>query len=363
MIPDGTVADQYNSIFCSSDARSGGFLAVPLRAVRECKSCAQSLSGLLAVLRLDGGKITYRSQAELSKSAAVPLRTWQRHAAELQRLGIIRTASSPNESNSTELTTPPAEWFADGFVPVPKWLLASELDLTWSERVVYAWTVYRSELSPDQTWHEDSLAQMATALGLTRRTIINAIRGLVAAGLIDRDLIPGSAATTRLKSPVLAGEKVAGRWGKSGGTGGEKVAGPTIHKNLLVRTGQNRKPPDQELTVESGPVPRMANTLFAKSGYSGDDGAILWTVAGLVVAGLVTEHEAIDAANGANECNANNRPAYFRAILQRHLTRRGADLNELTGRIRLTPTTPSDRPIRASQRPSVAVRMKSPADA
>jgi hypothetical protein len=362
MLDDGIRPNQESVSFSSSDARSGGFLAVPVKAIRECKSCAQSLAGLLAVLRLDGGKITYRNRDQLAKSANVPVRTWTRHAAELRRLGIIQQESTPNETTETKLLANPADWFSDGFLPIPKWLLAKRL--TWTERAVYAWCLYRCEISPDGSWHEDSLAEMATALGIARRSIAYAIKSLVSQGLLARDWIAGSTATTRLKppnQPDSPSAKVARPWCKSGSAGSAKVARPTSDKNLLVRTsGQKR--PDHEISVESGSVQRLADGLFSRAKYNGSDGAIFWTVSGLVAAGLVSEYEAIDAANGTAECQPVNRPAYFRAIVQRHLRRRGTDLDTLIAKIRLAPHTPSSRPILAHNSGRASVRIKSPSD-
>jgi DNA-binding MarR family transcriptional regulator len=358
MVDGATRENQDTGIFSASEARAGGFLAVPVRAVRECGSCSQTLAGLLAVLRLDGGKTTYRNREQLAKSAGLPVRTWTRHAAELRRLGLIEQTHHPNQTTQTRITIDPAEWFKDGFLAFPKWLLNERMPWAW--RVVYCWCLYRCELAPDGSWCEDSLSAMARALGLTRRSVINAIRGLVGRGLITRDHLTGSTATTRLEPPKKGGEKMARPLVKKWPGPGEKMARPTSDKKLIKKTGQKR--PDHELTVGSGPVPRMAHELFKRSQYRGDDGGIFWTVAGLVVAGLVSEFEALDAANGAAECQATNRPGYFRAIIRNHLRRRGVALEDVFWRVRLTPHTPTDPPVPASNRPAFPVRMKRASD-
>jgi DNA-binding MarR family transcriptional regulator len=339
------VSNQESTSFSSSDARSGGFLAVPLKAIRECGSCSQSLAGLLSVLRLDGGKITYRSRDELAKSAGLPVRTWTRHAAELRRLGFIEQQHTPNDSSTTTITTDSATWFSDGFLPLPRWVVAERMPWAW--RIVYCWVVYRAELSLDSASCEDSLNAMARALGLTRRSVINAIHGLIGRGLITREQVSGSTATTRLKTPKLGGEKMARTWCKSGSASGEKMARPTLPKKFLNKNSDQKRA-DRELSVESGDVPRLAHELFRRSQYTEHDGGIFWVVAGAVVAGLITERDAIDAANGCAECKPNNRPGYFRTILQRNLRRRGEQLDVVMRRVTLSPHTPTDPPVRRS---------------
>ena len=345
MLDDGIRPNQESVTFSSSEARSGGFLAVPLKAIRECGSCSQSLAGLLSVLRLDGGKITYRSRDELAKSAGLPVRTWTRHAAELRRLGFIEQQHTPNESSTTTITTDSAGWFSDGFLPLPKWIVAERMPWAW--RIVYCWVVYRAELSLDSASCEDSLSAMARALGLTRRSVINAINGLLGRGLITREQVQGSTATTRLKSPKNGGEKMARTWCKSGPARGEKMARPSSTKNFLNKNSVQKRA-ERELSASSGAVPRIANDLFTAARYAGSDGGLLWVVAGAVASGAISEHHAIDAARGAAECKANNRVGYFRTILNRNLRRNGERLDDILRGIRLSPHTPTDPPVRRS---------------
>ena len=330
MVDGEGISNQESSSFSSLDARSGGFLAVPLKAIRECGSCSQSLAGLLSVLRLDGGKITYRSRDELAKSAGLPVRTWTRHATELRRLGFIEQQHTPNESSTTTITTDSAGWFSDGFLPLPKWIVAERMPWAW--RIVYCWVVYRAELSLDSASCEDSLSAMARALGLTRRSVINAINGLLGRGLITREQVQGSTATTRLKSPK---------------NGGEKMARPSSTKNFLNKNSVQKRA-ERELSASSGAVPRIANDLFTAARYAGSDGGLLWVVAGAVASGAISEHHAIDAARGAAECKANNRVGYFRTILNRNLRRNGERLDDILRGIRLSPHTPTDPPVRRS---------------
>ena len=338
--------------FTAADARSSsGFLAVPLYAVRQLGQSAQSFAGILAVLRQDG-RTTARHQTHLAAAALVPPRTFQRHLAELESANLVSVTREPNQNAITTAMVDDGEVMAEGFLPIPRYAAA----LPWSQRIVYAWLVYRAELSIGGDTAEDSIGRIAKTLGIDRTTVMRAIKGLVARGWIERAAdLPGERGSFRLLPPstITGGGKVAPPTKSGGGKvasrpvakwreGSGKVAPPSISKNLDKNSGQRRT--TDQVCYQIGEVERIAADLFRRAAYRGDDGAVFWKMAGMLAAGLVSEHEAHDAANGARECAAENRPAYAAAILRRHVERRGADLGLLLKRVRIMPTLPTSAP-------------------
>ena len=326
--------------FTSADARSGGFLAVPLRAIRQFGPAAQSLGGVMSALRADGSK-TYRRHESLANLAQVPVRTFKRHLATLEAAGCVQVTREPNRTNVTSVKGAESDWMADGFLPITRFAKG----LSWSQRLVYSWGIYRAELSLDGATCEDSVAKMAAALGITKRSIYSAIVGLVDRGLIERTTdLPGEVGRCRLVDPEPAdvgSEKVAQPPVKKWPPPSEKVARPSSKKLIKKKTGQKR--PDQRC-VSVGGIERDAADLFRRAGYTGDDGGLFWLMAAMMSVGLVSDHEAHDAANGARECRATNRPAYARAILARHVRRRGGDLNALLRAVKVGPSLPTGPP-------------------
>lgn len=347
VVRDASAVQPQSENFTASTARSGGFLAVPLKAIRDHGQAAQALAGILAALRQDGKK-TFRNQAALAKNALLPERTFRRHLSELERVGLVESARAVNVTNVTRVTADEADLMADGFLAIPRWTAER---LNWSERIVYAWIVYRAELSLDQSTCEDSCGKVAKSLGITKRSVHNALAGLVAKQLIERSAdLPGETGTSRLIPPgepesttSVGSEKVADTPVKKWPPGSEKVAAPST-KKLLKETGQ-KKSADQ-IFVEQGEIETVAVNLFRKAGYSGADGGFLWKLAAMLHLGLVSDHEANSCTQGAKECGASNRPAYARTILRKSLERDGKDLAAIMARIRITPELPTKPPER-----------------
>lgn len=335
---------QQSRKFTSQDARAQGFLAIPLKAIRECGQSSQALAGILAALRSDG-KRTFRNQESLARAALLPQRTFQRHLDFLERAGVVRVTREPNKTNTTELSHDDAHWMAEGFLPMPRGLDG----LTWSERVVYSWVIFRAELSLDQATCEDSVSRMQKALGISRRSVFNALTGLQAKGLIDRDSdLLGAPGRSSLVCPVQEppespGAKVAGALVQKWRGPGAKVAPPSSKKLFKKKSGQ--KGADQKC-FEQEEIAQEAFSIFRKAQYQGDDGGLFWLLAALVVSGRLTEHDVEDALQGCRECNARNRPAYARAILRKRVP----DFDNLVRSVRIMP----DLPTRAPERPQDA---------
>jgi len=340
--------------FNAAAARSEGFLALPLKAIRDLGQSAQSLSGILAVLRQDG-RTTARHQKHLAAAALVPLRTFQRHLSDLEAANLVKVTREPNQTAITAAVIDEADVMSEGFLPLPRYAEK----LPWSERLVYAVLIYRAELSIGGDTVEDSAARIGRMVGITRRSVTNAINGLVCRGWIARSAdLPGEKGTFRLLPPgstptpgsgcekvaaphQTGWEKVAAGGGKKWRQGREKVAAPSF-KNLSKKLIREKH--TDHICYQVGEIERIAADLFRRSGYSGDDGSLFWKLAAMVAAGLVSQFEVHDATNGARECSADNRPAYAAAIMKKHLERRGASLSDLMRRVRIEPHLPAKRP-------------------
>lgn len=339
----------------AADARKlRGFLAVPLSAIREHGQAAQTLGGLISVLRLDG-KRTFRRQDDLAKAASVSARTLRRHLAELEAAGAV--VIEPGDTTSTyRLTADEADLMADGFLPIPRY----GLSLPWAQRLILGWVVYRAELSLDGSTCTDGVGRMSAVLGLDRRTIQRAIGGLVAAGLMLREgttdghngrlelLAPTAAEGTKegggkvAYPPNQRGGKVADPLAAKWPTGGGKVADHS-YKKISLEHGSKKKHVDQKRYSADELAPTAAE-VFRRCGYRGSDGRNLWKLAAMLTAGAISEHELWDACQGARECAPRNRPAYVVAIAKGHLERRGADLRRELAKVRIEPLWPSEAP-------------------
>lgn len=339
MVGSGSPDFQHQSgKFTSQDARARGFLAIPLRAIRDYGQASQALAGILVALRSDG-KRTFRRQESLARCALLPERTFRRHLALLEQAGAVRVSREPNQTSVTSLAHEEAHWMEEGFLPLPRGLDG----LTWCERLVYSWVVFRAELSLDQATCEDSVGRMTKALGIARRSVFNALEGLVAKGLIDRscDLV-GSHGRSSLVNPGSnppqeTSAKVAGALVQKWPEPGAKVASPSMKKGIKKNSGQ--KGSDQK-HFQREDIEGTASSIFRRSGYSGDDGALYWLLAALVVSGRLSEHDLEDAIQGAKECSARNRPAYTRAILRNRIE----DFDSLVRSVRITPVVPTRAP-------------------
>lgn len=334
-------APQDQTIWTAENARKAGFLAIPLKAIREHGQAAQTLAGLLAILRQDGSS-TRRHQATLAKAAFVSERTLRRHLADLEAAGLIRRIRD-RYGVTIHLVAKPADLFADGFLPLPRYATGRP----WVERIVLAWVVYRAELSLSGGDCEDALKRIAKALGLSPRVVRRAVRDLEAAGLLSHAWhLPGHAGTLTLRPPEPAkkGEdKMAAGEGTKWPVGEDKMAASIKNSGIrtpLVKKGSDRK----RVKVSVADLAPPAAELFDRCQYHGDQGQAIWKAAGLLVAGLVSEHAVRDAANAVRECKPADRPAYFWCVLKTHQP----DANELIRRlsIRTWPGTPPRPPER-----------------
>jgi len=215
-LPDSDTNTQHR--FTAAAARKSGFIPVPLGVLRDHGQAAQTLGALLSVFRQDG-PTTFRRQDILARSAGVPLRTFQRHLAALEAAGLIVSRKRQREhlSDVLSLGRPESELLEAGFLPLPRYVL----NLPFSQRITYAWLVYRAEISPAGDTCTDSLGAIARGVGQSRRNVIRAMAKLAAAGLIERpEGLPADAGETRLLAPQHGSDIVADRCP----AGGDKVA-------------------------------------------------------------------------------------------------------------------------------------------
>lgn len=364
--------------FTAATARSGGFLAVPLRAIRDLGQASQALAGILAALRTDG-KRTFRDQPSLARSSRLPVRTFRRHLATLERAKAVTVLRTANATNTTSLAESEADWMKEGFLPLPR----STDHLPWSERIVYGWIVYRSELSLDQATTEDSISRIRTALALSRRSVCNALQGLAHRGMISREChLPGTHATTTLlpdvthdpppmspalesphSEPSIRGEcsplaasappvspdvdpgpsaEVASPLVQKWPPPSAKVASPSTKKQIKKISGQNA----DRKNLRPEDLAHIVRRLWTRSGYSGNDGAIFWRLAALLHAGRISEHSVEDAIEGARQCHASNIPAYIRTLIRNRVR----DFDSLAHSVRIMPTVPTEAPSMPQER-------------
>jgi len=320
--------------------QSGGFLALPISAIKQHGQAAQTLAGLLALFRMDG-RATFRRQADIAKASGISVRTLRRHLDRLVKSDIISTKGRQKRRTVTyKLSGVEADIMSDGFLPLPRFMLSE----TWAVCVVYAWLLYRAELSPNGDSTEDSLSRIAKSTGIVRRSVCNALDRLSAVGLVERDrLFSGDVGRIMLLSPParLGGEKMAEYLVQKWPSGSAKMAG-AVRKKGLKEMVQIKRMDQKEVKTEE--IGHIAKRVFEKSGYTGDQGGNLWKLAALLHIGHIAEHELWDSCAGARECRARDRAAYTFAIAKGHLAKRGVDLRTELAKVRIVPTWPTSPP-------------------
>lgn len=294
--------------FTAADARRSGFIPVPLAALREYGQASQTLGALLSIFRQDG-KTTFRRQDILTKSAGVPLRTLQRHLATLEAAGLIKRTKrqSDHQSDVLSLGRPESELLESGFLPLPRYTCT----LPFSERIVYAWIIYRAEISPAGDTCTDSFAAIAKGVGITRRAVINAIGKLAASGFVQRAAdLPGDAGETVLCDPQQGSEKMAGRHQ----LGSEKMAGRLVKKwrggsekmagHVLEEEEYNKKPDKKRLVLDfvlaNDEATKIAVELARFRGRTWPALQTLGLEAAGVIACLIARHRGLVSASIAN---------------------------------------------------------------
>ena len=181
--------------FTSETARSGGFLKIPLNSVEQFGQASQTLAAIIQCCRQDGNNSTFRRIGHLAKISGVSVRTCKDHIAALVDAGAIQNAGRQGRRTNTLRVPDAVKWESGGFVCLPRYAL----DLTWSERIVYAWIVLRCERSGVAY---ESVNGLAKVLGLARSTAAAALRSLTAKGWIDRDQpTAGDRSEIRLLAP------------------------------------------------------------------------------------------------------------------------------------------------------------------
>lgn len=175
-----------------------GFIPLPLPLLRDHGQVAQTIGSLLSVFRQDG-QTTFRSQSALAQVAGVSDRTLRDHLAVLVAAGVVALEDRPGVSTKVvRLVRPEAELLGAGFLPLPRYAL----ELHWRLRAVYAYVVYRCEVSPSGDSCQDSLVTIASQVGSTRKTAGVAVAELERLGWIRREeRSPGDAATMVLVAP------------------------------------------------------------------------------------------------------------------------------------------------------------------
>ncbi len=218
-----------SNIFSAAVARSAGFIALPLPALRRHGQSAQILGTLLGVLRMDGRE-TFRRQADLARLAGMSLRSFRQHLKPLVAAGIV-VCQPGDTTNGLRLGMPEAKLLDNGYLPLPRFALG----LPWSQRVIYAYLIFRSELGPCS----DSLGTIGRTAGLPERTVRRALAGLQQIGWIDRgEESPGDTRTISLLKPPADGadnladhpsvraDNPADHPGQSCRVGADNLAGP-----------------------------------------------------------------------------------------------------------------------------------------
>jgi len=322
-----------------------GFLALPISAIRQHGQAAQTLAGLLSLLRMDG-RTTFRRQADVAKASGVPVRTLRRHLEQLVASGLVTSKGRQGRrTNTYGLSGVEADIMADGFLPLPRFMLGQP----WTSCVVYSWILYRAELSPGGDVVEDSLPRIAKSVGITRQSVYNALETLSKAGLVDRErMLDGDVARITLLSPPanLGCKKMAEYPVKKWPMGRQKMAGLLSKKGPTELVQRNRV---DQIEVLAEKIEQLAGRIFDKAGYDGDQGGNFWKMAALLHIGVITEHEVWDACAGAVECQAKSRPAYVFAIVKGHLAKRGADLQTEMAKVRIVPDWPTSPPYQATR--------------
>ena len=376
-LPNDVCDRQDRNNWTASNSRKLGFLAVPLKALRDLGQAAKTLAAIINVLRMDGRK-TFRSQSAIAKIAGISTRTFRRHIKTLEAAGIIRVSRREDDTSVIELTGTEADLMADGFIPIPRYVL----DRSWSQAVVLGWLVYRAELSMDEATCEDSLGRISKAVGLTRRSIINAVGDLAGSGYIVREshLAGENGRFQLLMPPCLSSQNVGGEIVSAPREGGEIVSAPQPASGEIVSGGGGeimsdrkrrvkkriygpKKAVDQKLIPAKTLAPKAAG-IFKDIGYSGNEGRNLWKIAAAAELGLLSENELADSIAGCRECQPRNRPAYFYQILANHLRKRGTELREVLAKLIITPNCPTSPPTQPSRRdtgsPDAASRTDGP---
>jgi DNA-binding MarR family transcriptional regulator len=175
--------------FTSQEARSSGFLRIPLAAIRELGQPAQTLAGLIHCLKQDGAS-TFRRLDLIARAAGLKKCTVIRHLITLETQGLIVKHGRQKRRTVSYGLPGGRDWFSDGFICLPCYATA----MPWSRRLVLSWVILRCE---NRDACQDSVSRMVAELGLDRRSVQTAIRALKESGFIDREQRPpsGSAST------------------------------------------------------------------------------------------------------------------------------------------------------------------------
>jgi DNA-binding MarR family transcriptional regulator len=179
MILDARTQKTQPHSFTSKEARSGGFLRIPLAAIREIGQPAQTLAGLVYCLAQDGAA-TFRRLDLIARASGLKKRTVQTHLIKLETLGLIVKHGRQKRRTVSYGLSGGRDWFADGFLCLP----AYATSLPWAQRLVLSWVLLRCE---NRDACQDSVSRMVSELGISRRAAQEAIKSLVEAGLIDRE--------------------------------------------------------------------------------------------------------------------------------------------------------------------------------
>jgi DNA-binding MarR family transcriptional regulator len=179
MILDARTQKTQPHSFTSKEARSAGFLRIPLAAIRELSQPAQTLAGLIHCLKQDGAS-TFRRLDLIARASGLKKRTVQTHLIKLETLGLIVKFGRRKRRTVSYGLSGGRDWFADGFLCLP----AYATPLPWAQRLVLSWVLLRCE---NRDCCQDSVSRMVKELGISRRAAQEAIKSLVEAGLIDRE--------------------------------------------------------------------------------------------------------------------------------------------------------------------------------
>jgi len=318
----------------AQDSRKHGFLAVPRRSIRDHGKAAKSLAALIAVSRMDGSRDVSRPQSTIAALAKISTDSVYRHCKLLESAGVISVRRRRDATNVVSILD---NCLDDGFLACPRYAL----ELPWTQCLVLSWLSWRAGLSHDGSHAETTYGAIAAALAIPRRSVIRTVGKLVESGFLERTeekfklLPPPNLGGDILRLPDVL--KVVTFCGEGGDRLRDKEE-PT--KEYMV---QRKKAVDRKFISKDVIAPRTASTLKRIS-YRGDSARNVWKITGAYELGLISANELHDSIEGTRLCKPRDKPAYFYAVLENHVRKRGIDLRKLLANVIVIPECPSSPP-------------------
>jgi DNA-binding MarR family transcriptional regulator len=174
------------NLFVKHDLRQlQEFVKLPFIIVRTFGPRALTLSALATLPEVRDKGCTFRRIESIAEFAGLPVRTVKRHLQELEQDGAIDNAGRHHKRTATRIINPDilAAYESCEFAPLPRLALCDKL--AWSEKTMLAYCCYKSfRFAGESAPAFINVAKVERELGLTRKSVGQALHKLASLGLI-----------------------------------------------------------------------------------------------------------------------------------------------------------------------------------